>query len=186
MTEADAAGGPVTLETPRMRLVGSTAELVRAEIGDRVEFARLLGATIPADWPPEEAADALPWFLERLERADPGDAGWYGWYGIATEGVGDAPVLVGGAGSLGPPVDGDVEIGYSLLPAYQRLGFATEMLGAILGWVRRDPRVRRITADTAINNLPSRRLLARLGFREAGPGREPGSVVYEAGADVGR
>ena len=168
------------LETPRMRLVASTAELVRAEIGDRPEFGRLLDAAIPPDWPPDEAADALPWFLERLEAA-PGDSGWYGYYGIALEGVSDAPVLVGGAGSLGPPVDGEAEIGYSMLPAYQGLGFATEMVGAIVEWLRRDPRVRRITADTALDNVPSRRLLSRLGFTEAGPGREPGSIVYEAG-----
>jgi len=168
----------VTLTTPRMRLVASTAELVRAEIGDRDEFARRLGARIPADWPPDEAADALPWFLERLAGADPGDAGWYGFYGILADGGADGPILVAGGGCLGPPADGVAEIGYSVLPAFQRQGYATEMMTAVVAWVALDPRVRRITAETGADNVASRRLLARLGFRESGPGGDPGTIAY--------
>lgn len=161
-----------------MRLVSSTAELVRAEINDRAEFSRLLGARIPSAWPTDEAADALPWFLERLEGADPADSGWYGFYGVATEGVDDAPVLVGSGGSLGPPADDTVEIGYSVSPAFQQRGFATEMMSAIVDWIGQDPRIELITAETTTDNVPSRRLLAHLGFREAGSGREPDTVEY--------
>jgi len=161
-----------------MRLVASTAELVRAEIHDRPEFARLLGARVPSAWPTEEAADALPWFLERLEQAGPDGIGWHGFYGVVVAGLDEAPVLVGGGGSLGPPVEGDVEIGYSVLPAYQRQGYATELMTAVVDWLGRDPRVARITAETAAGNVPSRRLLSNLGFHEAGPGREPDGLVY--------
>ena len=139
-----------------MRLVASTAELVRSELFDRIDFARALGFNVPEDWPPDEAADALPWFLEQLERADPRDVGWYGFYGIAVDGA--EPVLVGGGGSLGPPVDGSAEIGYSVLPAFQHRGFALEMMAA--------------------GNVPSRNLLGRLGFAETGPGREVGSLRF--------
>jgi ribosomal-protein-alanine N-acetyltransferase len=164
--------------TPRMRLIASTAELVRAEIADRTEFGRLLGARIPTNWPPGEAADALPWFLERLEAAEPEDAGWYGFYGIVDSGEADAPVLVGGGGCLGPPVDGVVEIGYSVLPEFHRRGYAAEMMKAIIEWIGRDPRVRLVRAETDPENLASRTLLSRLGFREAGSGRESSSVAY--------
>jgi ribosomal-protein-alanine N-acetyltransferase len=161
-----------------MRLVASTAELVRVEIRDQTELARLLDARVPAGWPTDEAADALPWFLERLEGADPQDIGWYGFYGVVTTGVDDAPVLVGGGGSLGPPVEGSVEIGYSVLPAFQRQGYATEMMTAVVEWVSGDPRVREIMAETAADNVASRRLLQRLGFHEAGAGREPDAMRY--------
>ena len=167
-----------SLITPRLRLVASTAELVRAEIGNRRDFGRLLGATIPADWPPDEAADALPWFLERLERADPDDIGWYGFYGVVVAGAADAPVLVGGGGCLGPPVDGVVAVGYSVLPSFQRQGYATEIMTAVIDWVERDRRIRQIAAETRTENVASRRLLSRLGFQEAGPGREPDTVRY--------
>ena len=166
------------LTTSRMRLVASTPEFVRAEIEDRTEFARLLAARIPSAWPTDEAADALPWFLERLEGADPRDIGWYGFYGVVVAGIEDAPVLVGGGGCLGPPVDGIVEIGYSVLPSFQRQGYATEMMAAIVDWVARDPRILEITAETATDNVASRRLLSRLDFHEAGPGRESDTVAY--------
>jgi len=162
-----------------MRVVASTAERVRAEIGDRTEFGRLLEARIPNDWPPDEAADALPWFLERLEAADPRNAGWYGFYGVVVTGEVDAPVLVGGGGSLGPPVDGVVEIGYSVLPAFHRRGYASEMMRAILDWIAADPRVRLVTAETDGDNLASRRLLDRLGFSESRSGGDAGRVTYE-------
>lgn len=172
-------GAGVLLTTARMRLVASTAELVRAEIGDRPAFARRLGARIPRDWPPTETADALAWFLERLEASDPGDPGWYGFYGVVVEGEDDVPVLVGGGGSLGPPVDGGVEVGYSLLPAFQRRGYATEMMSAIIEWIEHDGRVRSVRAETGSENVASRRLLSRLGFRDDGVGRESGAVVYK-------
>ena len=166
------------LTTPRLRLVASTAELVRAEIGDHPTFGRLLGARVPSGWPPGEAADALPWFLARLEQADPADAGWYGFYAIVVHGEPDSPVLAGGGGTLGPPIDGRVEIGYSLLPEFHGRGYATEMMAAILEWIERDARVNRIEADTATDNAPSRRLLDRLGFEESGPDSEPETLRY--------
>jgi ribosomal-protein-alanine N-acetyltransferase len=165
-----------------MRLVPSTAELVRAEIDDHAAFGRLLGATVPAGWPPGEAADALPWFLARLEEGGPAASGWYGFYGIVEE-EGATPVLAGGGGSLGPPEGGHVEIGYSLIDAFQRRGYATEMMTAIIDWIGRDPRVSKVVAETDEANEPSRRLLARLGFEAVGTGREPRSLHFARDVD---
>ncbi len=174
------------LTTSRLRLVAGQAPLVRAEINDHAEFGRLLGARVPAGWPPGEAADALPWFLERLEAAGPAGVGWHGFYGIVTEAEGLAPVLVGGGGSLGPPEAGVVEIGYSLMPEFQGKGYATEMMAAIVDWIARDPRVERIVAETDAGNEPSRRLLGRLGFVEVGTGREPNSLRFAREVRGGR
>ena len=44
--------------TARMRLVPATVALARAELTDRAEFARLLSAVVPDEWPPEILADA--------------------------------------------------------------------------------------------------------------------------------
>jgi RimJ/RimL family protein N-acetyltransferase len=125
------------------------------------------------NWPPDEAADALPWFVERLEAAGPAGEGWYGFYGVALDGA--APVLGGGGGSIGPPRDGSVEIGYSVLPAYQRRGYALEMMTRVIEWVVADRRVREITAETDSGNVASIGPLGRLGFAQNGPGRDPGS-----------
>jgi RimJ/RimL family protein N-acetyltransferase len=159
-----------------MRLIASNAELVRAELFDRDEFARALRAEIPVDWPPDEAADALPWFLERLEAAGPAGDGWYGFYGVALDGA--APMLIGGGGTIGPPQDGSVEIGYSVMPAYQRRGYALEMMTGVIDWLARDARVLEITAETDSGNAASIGLLGRLGFAETGSGRDPGSLHF--------
>jgi RimJ/RimL family protein N-acetyltransferase len=167
-------GVVLELRTARMRVVASNAELVRLELFDRAAFAAALAAEVPPDWPPDEAADAGPWFLEQLEEAGPAGEGWYGFYGVALDGV--QPVLVGGGGTLGPPRVGSVEIGYSVLPGYQRRGYALEMMTAVIDRIASDTRVREITAETDSGNVASRRLLERLGFAETGAGREPGSL----------
>ena len=56
------AGAEVTIETARLKLTPATVALARAEIGDRAEFARLLRASVPDNWPPETTVDALPLF----------------------------------------------------------------------------------------------------------------------------
>ena len=95
----------MTIETARLKLIPATVALARAEIGDRGEFARLLGASVPDNWPPETLADALPLFLGWLEAA-PDRVGWFGWYALATGGGAAAPVLVASGGFKGPPQEG--------------------------------------------------------------------------------
>src|SRR5258705_37513 len=81
------------IDTPRLKLMPATVALARAEIGDRGEFARLLGAVVPDNWPPETLADALSLFLARLEAA-PDRVGWFGWYALAAGDAAAALVLV--------------------------------------------------------------------------------------------
>jgi hypothetical protein len=57
------------INTLRLSLIPSTPVLARAELNDRGEFARLLSASVPDNWPPESAADALPMFLAWMEAA---------------------------------------------------------------------------------------------------------------------
>jgi [ribosomal protein S5]-alanine N-acetyltransferase len=101
--------------TARMRLVPATVALARAELMDRPGFAQILSAVVPDEWPPEMLADALPTFLEFIEAA-PDQVGWFVWYAIV-RGSGSTPdVLAASGGFKGPPEDGTVELGYSVLP----------------------------------------------------------------------
>ena len=134
------------IETTRLRLIPTTVALARAEISNRGEFARLLEATVPDNWPPESIADALPLFLGWLESAP--DCGWFGWYALAASEGSAAPVLVGSGGFMGPPKNGTVDIGYSVLTQFQGRGFATEMVGGLLRWALRQPGVARVAAQT--------------------------------------
>jgi len=59
------------------------------------------------------------------------------------------------------------EVGYSFHPAHHGKGYAKEALSAILAHLR-EKGITRFSAGTALNNTPSMRLLAGLGFRLAG------------------
>lgn len=166
------------IETARLKLIPATVDLARAEIGDRGEFARLLGASVPNNWPPETLADALPLFLGWLEAASD-RIGWFGWYALAAGNGAAAPVLVASGGFKGPPQDGVVEIGYSVLPQFQGRGFATEVVGGLVRWALGQPGVARVAAETEWANPASVCVLSKAGFVPAGPATEPGGARFE-------
>ena len=127
--------------TRRLTLVPASVALARAELHDRAAFADLLGAVVPEAWPPETVVDALPLFLGWLEAA-PDRVGWFGWYALLPRHAAPrALVLVGGGGFLGPPQDGVVQMGYSVLPEFQRRGYATEMVRGLATWAFVQPDV---------------------------------------------
>ncbi|MBA3944750.1 MAG: GNAT family N-acetyltransferase [Herpetosiphonaceae bacterium] len=171
---------PAMLLTARMRLVPATVELAQAEIEDRAALATLLQASIPVSWPPEMLADALPFFLRQLE-ASPHHVGWITWYGVLRDSGSEPDTLVASSGFMGPPQDGTVEIGYSVLPEYQRQGLATEMVEGLVGWALAHAAVRRVVAEIHSDNTPSLQLVCKLGFAEIGAGSEPGYLRFELG-----
>lgn len=157
-----------TIETMRLRLVPATFAHVNAEINDLEVFARLISAEVPANWPPESTADALPLFASWLEAA-PDSVGWLGWYAVAKPMGAQGPILVGNAGFLGPPEDGAATVGYSVLPQYYNQGLATEMVGRVLRWAFEESQaLDRICAETEWLNPASVRVLIKLGFLESG------------------
>jgi RimJ/RimL family protein N-acetyltransferase len=162
--------------TARMRLVPATVALAQAELTDRAEFARLLSATVPDEWPPEILADALPLFLEWIKAA-PEQIGWYVWYAMIRTPGEEPDTLAASGGFKGPPQEGTVEIGYSVLPSYQGQGCATEMVQALIDWAFAQSGVLRVIAETTEDNAASMRLLRRLGFtRSEEAAAEPGHI----------
>lgn len=151
------------IRTKRIELIPATIALSEAEMHDREAFARLLSADIPASWPPESLADALPFFLQML-RDTPEWFGWLSWYGVLADVA--RRRLVGSIGFKGgPDDDGMVEIGYSVVPEEQGNGIATEMTDALTKWALRHARVTRVEAETVEANRASQRVLEKIGFR---------------------
>jgi RimJ/RimL family protein N-acetyltransferase len=76
---------------------------------------------------------------------------------------------VGDAGFHGPPgLNGEVEIGYALVPSARGTGLAADATRLLVEWARSQPGVRTVTARVEPSNTPSRRLLERLGFAPDG------------------
>jgi ribosomal-protein-alanine N-acetyltransferase len=151
------------LRTERLTLVALTPELARAALDDRLEFERMLGARVPKTWPGADFARMLPRLAEGFE-----------WDHSGAEptrlvvGSADA-TLVGETGFHGPPDEaGTVEVGYSIVPAYRGLGFATEATRALIQHALVRPAVRCVTAECHEDNAPSLRVLEKLGMRRTG------------------
>jgi ribosomal-protein-alanine N-acetyltransferase len=171
------------IETTRLRLIPASLAHVRAEIGDRARFAQLLQAHVPENWPPESAADALPLFLNWLEAA-PEQVGWFGWYALLMQSAEPAaPVLVGGGGFLGPPIDGEVQVGYSMLPQFQGRGIATEMVAGLVGWALNQAVVTCIVGETEWENPASVQVLKKIGFASRGATNASGGMRFELRRD---
>jgi ribosomal-protein-alanine N-acetyltransferase len=161
------------LTTPRLRLVPATRALIEAEFSGADRLGEALAAAVPDDWPPEHHdADTLRFWRDALSQ--PGAAGWWLHYGIVINA--NPPTLVASVGYKGPPAEGVVEVGYSVVPTWQRQGLATEAIGALVrsAWER--------GADTVIAHTlqhlePSIGVLRKLGFTESDP-PEPGVVAF--------
>ena len=78
----------------------------------------------------------------------------------------------------GLAADGAAEIGYGILEEYQGQGYATEAVDAAVRWALRQPDVTRVEAETAPDNLASRRVLEKCGFLPSGVMGEEGPRFF--------
>jgi ribosomal-protein-alanine N-acetyltransferase len=127
---------------------------------DREAAAALVGATLPPDWPQPDLLEAMP----LLAKAGSETEGFGAWVMIERA----TNTVVGDVGFLGPPEDGAVEIGFSVLPDRRRRGYASEAVRALLEWVLRQPGVREVTARSDLDNPGSAGVLEGTGFNRTG------------------
>ena len=167
------------IKTERLLLIPAEIRHLEAEVQKTGELASMLRATVPDNWPPEILRDALTFFLEQL-RKNPSSVGWNGWYWIQQATGSEPATLIGDGGFVAPPdTDGEVEIGYSVLPQFQGFGYASEAAPALVRWAFNHPEVTRIIGETDHDNAPSIRVLQKLGFTYAGPGSEQGRDKWQ-------
>lgn len=67
-----------------------------------------------------------------------------------------------------PYVGDTVMIGYGVAASRRRRGIATRAVAQVLAWARTDHRVTAITAETAVDNAASQRVLEANGFAKSG------------------
>jgi RimJ/RimL family protein N-acetyltransferase len=151
-----------SIRTQRLELIASDAAMARAAVVDRARLAELLDAKVPRAWPPSLLGEDEVSFADRLEKEGELE-GWLNWFVVR---VGRARTLIGGCGMGGPPNSvGEVTIGYALLDEFQRKGYATEAVGALIDWAFEDPRTRAIVAQTHPHLTPSIRVLEKNGLK---------------------
>jgi RimJ/RimL family protein N-acetyltransferase len=103
----------------------------------------------------------------QLELDDHGvDRGPFCHYQVVLPADDGAEVVIGDIGFHAPPDElGEVSIGFGIVPAARRRGYAAEALRAVLDWALRRPEVRAVHADTDLVNLASQRVLQSAGMR---------------------
>jgi len=79
----------------------------------------------------------------------------------------ESRAIVGTGGFKGLPVDGEIEIGYNVAPSRRRAGYATQGVEALVALAFAH-RQRRVTAETSIRNLASRRVVEKAAFERLG------------------
>lgn len=167
------------IATARLDLVPASPQTLQAELAlDRKGLGQLLAAAIPGDWPPPLYDDDWRKRVLRRLREDPAEALWWVWYFLLR---GEPRTLIGAGGFKGPPSNGQVEIGYSVLPSFQRSGFATEAAGGLVKLAFHQAEIARVIAHTLPDLHGSIRVLENNGFQQRGEPEEPDAIRFELG-----
>jgi RimJ/RimL family protein N-acetyltransferase len=104
----------------------------------------------------------------------------YGWYAVRRGKQCEAPLLVGAGGYFGPhSEEGDVEIGFSVMPSCRRMGYAMEIAGALIENAFTYKDVKRVIAHTSPENTASRKVLEKCGFSYVSRDEETGNDLFE-------
>jgi ribosomal-protein-alanine N-acetyltransferase len=155
------------LETPRLILVETPLDVLERRMqgpaftADVALPGGVMHVTFPVEWP-GDALVLFPLLIEQYQKA-PEDVAWGG---TLIERAGR--VAVGQMGCKGRPNGGSVEIGYGIVPAYQKRGYATEMVRALTAWALTQPDVSRVRAECRTDNDASMRVLVKAGFVRVG------------------
>lgn len=154
----------LTTQTDRLTLVACTAQMARAAYRSNRHLEMLLGIRVDPEWPGPAIQGYLPVYARQVEAA-PELLGWGIWLIVHHA---DQRVI-GDVGFKGrPDSTGSVDIGYGVVAAYRRQGYAYEAAAGLRDWAFRWPEVQRLTGDCWPDNTASARILAKLGMRHIG------------------
>ncbi len=112
-------------------------------------------------------------YLDNLKE-DPELLGWGAWFVTLAENN----QVIGDIGFKGKPdKQGVVEVGFGIIPEMHNKGIATESVRAIIEWALSSIIVKKIVAECLIDNIPSIKVLEKLGMTRTG--MENGMINWE-------
>ena len=150
------------IRTERLDLVPLGPQTLRwIESGEVGAVERALASQVPVGW-----TDTIPARL-RLEQlaADPSEQPWL----VRAMVLRQARHVVGSVGFHGPPDGrGRVELGYDVISAHRRRGYAREAILGLTRWALATDRARICAASVSPDNAPSIALVRSLGLEHVG------------------
>lgn len=151
------------LKTPRLMILPLTLEQVRLHIAGGTLLEEAMGVRPGHRDVTEPLASILRHFTIPFLQ-NPGRQPIFDtlWIAIDTQ----LNQFVADTKFKGPPDEEQtVEIGYGTYPAFQRRGYMTEIVGAMTAWALSQPTIRRVVAETALDNLASQSVLLNNHFQ---------------------
>jgi [ribosomal protein S5]-alanine N-acetyltransferase len=145
------------IETPNLALIPGTKEILAAGIEGNQQLAEQLNVIVPANWT-EFGTGPLQYCLGKLNAED--EHGWWTYFPVHKK----DNTLIGSGGYKGKPVDGTIEIGYEIAPAYRNKGLATEFAQALIDHAFSFIHIHTVTAHTLAEPNASTKVLAKCGF----------------------
>ena len=111
------------------------------------------------EWPEDDLKETFPVFKELL--MENGSDGFNMWLIIEKENN----RIIGSAGYIGKPdSEGNIEIGFGIIPSRRGKGFCSESVKKLLEWGLSNDNVNGITARCDKSNIASRKTIMKLGF----------------------
>lgn len=118
----------------------------------------LEGTKVSNGWPLSDLLEAVPVMFNDLSD-DPSSLGWHAW-AVVLRGTSE---VIGDVGFKGPPDEGTVEIGFSIMPEHRGKGYATEAVVELIRYVKGTGKVRAVFARCDVDNLASMTVLGKTG-----------------------
>jgi RimJ/RimL family protein N-acetyltransferase len=150
----------VLLETPRLSLRRFRPEDAPIFAAYRSDPAVARYQSWDAPVSPEDAAA----FVAQFASGEPERPGWF-QYAVELKAEG---CLIGDVGVNLHENLMQAELGFTLAPQWQGRGYAAEAVRAVLADLFERRGLRRVSAECDARNVPSARLLERVGFRREG------------------
>jgi ribosomal-protein-alanine N-acetyltransferase len=154
------------IETGRLLLFPLTLDQLALSLHDSPRLAEQLGIQFAPDLFPAPVTQAIEIKIIRMIEADHSLHPWFTYWMIELkeEGVG-----IGMLGFKGAPSPlGIVEIGYGISDNYRNMGYTTEAVRALIEWAFQHPECHAVVAETLKDNLPSIRVLEKIGMQLTG------------------
>lgn len=151
-----------TIDTGRLSLVSITPDQLDGLVNG---CTNLDGTAIPSRWLADNPAerDMVLFFAQRI-REEPELAPWSFRLIVLRE----SATMIGHVGFHDLPIDGCLELGYTVLLPHRRCGYASEAVRALMDAAARDHGIHRFRLAISPTNGPSLAMADRLGFRHAG------------------
>ena len=158
------------LQTPRLRLILLTEQVLTASLDDRRELASsLTNFNMPADWFAE--AEFIRMRRDQC-RADPHYAPWAPRAIVLRA----SNEMIGQIGFHEPPNPQHlctygpnvIEFGYTIYVPFRLEGFATEAVRGLMTWAANEAGIETFVVSISPTNAPSHAIARRFGFTKVG------------------